>query len=71
MPTSAMRMALLMCARGLVHLVSDDALRSDESVAEIRAAIDGAARGECELAAAMYMRAHSRWRAFAEFELAN
>ncbi len=56
---------------GLVHLVSDDALRSDESVAEIRAAIDGAARGECELAAAMYMRAHSRWRAFAEFELAN
>ena len=56
---------------GLVHLVSDDALRSDESVAEIRAAIDGAARGERELAAAMYMRAHSRWRAFAEFELAN
>ena len=27
--------------------------------------------GEWELAAAMYMRAHSRWRAFAEFELAN
>jgi hypothetical protein len=24
-----------------------------------------------ELAAAMYMLAHSRWRAFAEFELAN
>ncbi len=56
---------------GLVHLVSDDALRGDQSVAEIRAAIDGAARGERELAAAMYMRAHSRWRAFAEFELAN
>ena len=56
---------------GLVHLVSDDALRTDQSVAEIRAAIDGAARGECELAVAMYMRAHSRWRAFAEFERAN
>ena len=56
---------------GLVHLVSDDALCSDQSVAEIRAAIDGAARGEWEPAAAMYMRAHSRWRAFAEFELAN
>ncbi len=28
-------------------------------------------RWECELAAAMYLRAHSRWRAFAEFELAN
>lgn len=56
---------------GLVHLVSDDMLCGDQSVAEIRAAIDGAARGECELAMAMYMRAHSRWRAFAEFEQAN
>jgi hypothetical protein len=56
---------------GLVHLVSDDALCGDQSVAEIRAAIDGAARGECELAVAMYMRARDRWRAFAEFEQAN
>jgi hypothetical protein len=56
---------------GLVHLVSDDALCGDQSVAEIRAAIDEAARGECELAAATYMRAHNRWRAFVEFELAN
>jgi hypothetical protein len=56
---------------GLVHLVSDDALRGDQSVAEIRAAIDGAARGECELAVAMYMRARDRWRVFAEFEQAN
>jgi hypothetical protein len=56
---------------GLVHLVSDDALCDDQSVAEIRVGIDGAARGECELAAVMNMRAHNRWRAFAEFELAN
>jgi len=56
---------------GLVHLVSDDALCADQSVAEIRAAIDGAARDECELATAMYMRARNRWRAFAEFERAN
>ena len=56
---------------GLVHLVSDDALCGDQSVAEIRAAIDGAARGECELAVAMYMRAHSRWRVFAAYEQAN
>jgi hypothetical protein len=56
---------------GLVHLVSDEMLSGDQSVAEIRAAIDGAARGECELAMAMYMRAHSRWRVFAEFEQAN
>jgi len=56
---------------GLVHLVSDDALCGDQSVAEIRAAIDGTARGECELAVAMYLRARDRWRAFAEFEQAN
>jgi hypothetical protein len=56
---------------GLVHLVSDDALRGDQSVAEIRAGIDGAARGECELAVAMYLRVRDRWRAFAEFERAN
>jgi hypothetical protein len=56
---------------GLVHLASDDALCGDQSVAEIRAAIDGVARGERELAVAMYMRVHSRWRAFAEFERAN
>jgi len=56
---------------GLVHLVSDDALCGDQSVAEIRVAIDGAARGECELAVAMYVRVRDRWRAFAEFEQAN
>ena len=56
---------------GLVHVLSDEALRGDQSVAEIGAAIDGAARGDGELAAAMYTRAHSRWRAFAEFETAN
>ena len=56
---------------GLVYLISDDMLCGDQSVAEIRAAVDGAARGECELAMAMYMRAHSRWRAFTEFEQAN
>jgi len=56
---------------GLVRLLSDDALCGDQSVAEISAAIDGAARGEREFAVAMFKRAHSRWRAFAEFELAN
>jgi len=56
---------------GLVHLASDDALCADQSVAEIRAAVDGAARGERELAVAMYKRARRRWRAFADFEQAN
>jgi hypothetical protein len=56
---------------GLVQLLSDDALSSDQSVAEIAAAIDGVAKGERELAVAMYKRAHRRWRAFAEYEMAN
>jgi len=56
---------------GLVHLLSDEDLSRDESVAEIRAAIDGAATGEWGLAVAMYRRASSRWRAFSAFELAN
>jgi hypothetical protein len=41
------------------------------SLGDGRAGIDGAARGECELAVAMYMRARDRWRAFADFEQAN
>jgi hypothetical protein len=56
---------------GLVHLVSDQALCGDQSVAEISAALAGLAKGECELAIAMYERAHSRWRAFAELQRAN
>ena len=56
---------------GLVQLLSDDALSSDQSAAEIAAAIDGVAKGERELAVAMYKRAHSRWRSFAEYEMAN
>ena len=56
---------------GLVHLLSDEALCTDQSAAEIGAAIDGVAKGERELAVAMYKRAHSRWRACAEYEMAN
>jgi hypothetical protein len=56
---------------GLVQLLSDDALSSDQSAAEIAAAIDGVSKGERELAVAMYQRAHRRWRAFAEYEMAN
>src|SRR5580704_1604313 len=56
---------------GLVHLVSDDALCGDQSVAEIRAAIDGAPGGACDLAVAMYLHARNRWRAFAESDQAN
>ena len=38
---------------------------------EMRATIGSAARDECELAVALYLRARNRWRAFAEFERAN
>jgi hypothetical protein len=56
---------------GLVQLLSDDALSSDQSAAEMAAAIDGVTKGERELAVAMYKRAQGRWRAFAEYEMAN
>jgi hypothetical protein len=56
---------------GLVQMLSDDALSSDQSAAEMAAAIDGATKGERELAVAMYKRAQRRWRAFAEYEMAN
>jgi hypothetical protein len=56
---------------GLVYLFSDHALRRDESAAEVGAAIDAAARGQQELALAMYARLRARWRAFSEFALVN
>jgi hypothetical protein len=56
---------------GLVYLLTDDAMYGDESVAELAAAIDGMSRGHCELAIAMYSRAHARWRTFKEFEQVN
>jgi hypothetical protein len=56
---------------GLVNVLSDEALCGDQSAAEIGAAIDGVVRGERELAVAMYMRAHTRWRTVAGFEMAN
>jgi hypothetical protein len=56
---------------GLVYLFSDHALRSDESAAEIGAAIDAVARGQREVAVAMYARMRARWRTFSEFELVN
>jgi hypothetical protein len=56
---------------GLIQLLSDDALSSDQPAPEIAAAIDGVAKGERELAVAMYTRAHSRWRALAGYEMAN
>ena len=56
---------------GLVNLLSDEALRTDQSVAEIRAAVSGLARDEPELAIAMYRRASGRWHTLRTAENAN
>jgi hypothetical protein len=56
---------------GLVHLLDDQALRTDESVAEVGAALTGMEQGERELTAAMYTRFVARWRLVQALESAN
>jgi hypothetical protein len=56
---------------GLVNLLDDDALRGDQSVAEISTAISGLSQNEPELAIAMYRRTASRWQALRAAESAN
>jgi hypothetical protein len=56
---------------GLVLLVADEALRADQSVAEVSAVISALGRGELELATAMYRRVTRRWRELAALEHAS
>jgi hypothetical protein len=56
---------------GLVHLIDDDTLRTDESVAEVAAALTGMDTGQAELAVAMYKRVAGRWRGVRALESAN
>ena len=56
---------------GLVHLLDDGALRSDQSVAEVSAVISALLSGEPEMAIAMYGRVTRRWRALAALERAS
>jgi hypothetical protein len=56
---------------GLVHLLDDQALRADESVTEVAAALAGMEQGERELAVAMYARFFTRWRLIRALESAN
>ncbi|MEP7022474.1 MAG: hypothetical protein ABJB47_01410 [Actinomycetota bacterium] len=56
---------------GLVQLLDDDALRGDQSVAEVAAAVNALSSGELELAAAMYQRLRTRWRALEAIELGS
>ncbi|MEV5707362.1 hypothetical protein [Actinoallomurus sp. NPDC052274] len=56
---------------GLVHLLDDAALRADESVGEIAAAIMGLETGQAEVAVAMHKRVTARWRVVRALESAN
>jgi hypothetical protein len=56
---------------GLVHLLDDDSLRADQSVAEVSAAISACRKGQQELAVALYQRMRSRWQALESLEAAN
>jgi len=56
---------------GLVQLLDDDALRADQSVAEVSATVSALASREYELAAAMYQRLRARWRELEAVELGS
>jgi hypothetical protein len=56
---------------GLVHLVDDDALRDDQSVADIAESVAALGRGDAAGATAGYERVVSRWRSIASVESAN
>ena len=56
---------------GLVHLLDDDSLRADQSVAEVSAAISACRKGQQELAIALYQRLRGRWQALESLEAAN
>jgi hypothetical protein len=56
---------------GLVHLLNDDSLRADQSVAEVSAAISAWRKGQQELAIAVYQRMRSRWQTLESLEAAN
>jgi hypothetical protein len=56
---------------GLVHLLDDEALRADQSVAEVSAAISASREGRPDLAATLYRRLRDRWRALESLEAAN
>ncbi|MBG0826545.1 hypothetical protein HS041_01950 [Planomonospora sp. ID67723] len=56
---------------GIVHLMDDEKLRADQSVAELAAALTGLETGQEELAFAMYQRVTLRWKSIQLLESAN
>lgn len=56
---------------GLVHLLDDESLRGDQSVADVAAALAGLEAGRSDAAAAAYERLKNRWREIQRLETAN
>jgi hypothetical protein len=56
---------------GLVHLLDDETLSADTSVAEIAEALEQLAKGEIVAAGEIYEGVVARWRAIAALEHAN
>jgi hypothetical protein len=56
---------------GLVHLVDDETLSEDQSVAEINDSLERLAAGDLAAAGKCYERVVSRWRSIAVLEHAN
>jgi hypothetical protein len=56
---------------GLVQLLSDEALRADQSVADMASVVSALARGELELAADVYRQMTRRWQQLAALERAS
>jgi hypothetical protein len=56
---------------GLVHLLDDEALSADMSVADIADALEALARGDGESAGELYERVAGRWREMGVLEHAN
>lgn len=56
---------------GLVHLLDDETLTADTSVADIAEALEALARGSADDAGELYERVAARWRALGALEHAN
>jgi hypothetical protein len=56
---------------GLVHLLDDEALSADTSVADVADALEALARGDGDTAGDLYERVATRWRQLGALEHAN
>jgi hypothetical protein len=56
---------------GLVHLIDDDDLREDQSVADVTEAVSALGRGDADGVAAAYEQVVTRWRGIAAMEAAS